>query len=302
MRMISRILSDRQTIYTGCLEEPRSPVVPHTPFLGGDTRPAARNTQGSHPPRTPYTPFTAFASKQNPFEMNFDQHAQAHLLDETDDPLASLYNSILRFVDRDLKRIMELAEKTGVKTASGTPKLAQSKSALLALSVSSDKQSALSGGFDIMANVVWAEIGKALMDELGGVIFAAGNPDEFRKVSKTCSEPSYSNLFPIASRNYSSIHTSPRISCTINAGDSVHARAPSLHCIRTALAASGVLPIAMERNSHQARRSACCCKARAITLERCLLVDRRRLRPLIHLFRHRAVCNAAKCCGMDGYI
>ena len=38
-------------------------------------------------------------------------------------------------------------------------------------------------GFEIMANVVWSEIGRALMDELGGVIFAAGKPDEFRKVS-----------------------------------------------------------------------------------------------------------------------
>ena len=39
-------------------------------------------------------------------------------------------------------------------------------------------------GFEIMANVVWAEVGRALMDELGGVIFAAGRPDEFRKVSQ----------------------------------------------------------------------------------------------------------------------
>ena len=36
--------------------------------------------------------------------------------------------------------------------------------------------------FEIMANVVWAEIGRALMDELGSVIFAAGKPDDFRKV------------------------------------------------------------------------------------------------------------------------
>lgn len=37
-------------------------------------------------------------------------------------------------------------------------------------------------GFEIMANVVWAEVGRALMDELGSVIFSAGRPDEFRKV------------------------------------------------------------------------------------------------------------------------
>ena len=36
--------------------------------------------------------------------------------------------------------------------------------------------------FEVMANVVWSEIGRALMDELGSVIFAAGKPDEFRRV------------------------------------------------------------------------------------------------------------------------
>lgn len=41
-------------------------------------------------------------------------------------------------------------------------------------------------GFEIMANVVWAEVGRALMDELGSVIFAAGRPDEFRKVRARC--------------------------------------------------------------------------------------------------------------------
>ena len=38
-------------------------------------------------------------------------------------------------------------------------------------------------GFEIMSNVVWAEIGRALMDELGAFIFAAGKPAEFKSVS-----------------------------------------------------------------------------------------------------------------------
>lgn len=37
-------------------------------------------------------------------------------------------------------------------------------------------------GFDIMANVIWPEIGQAIMDEMGLVVFAAGKPDEFLKV------------------------------------------------------------------------------------------------------------------------
>jgi len=33
-----------------------------------------------------------------------------------------------------------------------------------------------------MANVVWADVGRALMDELGALIFAAGKPVEFKAV------------------------------------------------------------------------------------------------------------------------
>lgn len=150
--------------------------MPHTPF------PTGGSYQGQLflPPRTPYTPFTAFASKQNPFETNFDSHA--HLLDDTDDPLASLYNTVLRFVDRDMKRIMEAAEKVGVKTGTSTPRIGPGKASLLGLPASATRAPHEEGGFDIMANVVWAEIGKAIMDELGSVVFAAGKPDDFRKV------------------------------------------------------------------------------------------------------------------------
>jgi conserved oligomeric Golgi complex subunit 2 len=38
-------------------------------------------------------------------------------------------------------------------------------------------------GFDFMSNVVWAEIGRGVMEELGSVVFAAGRPDDFRQVS-----------------------------------------------------------------------------------------------------------------------
>ncbi|QRV79502.1 conserved oligomeric Golgi complex subunit 2 [Ceratobasidium sp. AG-Ba] len=34
---------------------------------------------------------------------------------------------------------------------------------------------------EIIANVVWAELARALMDELGSVVFAVGRPDEFRQ-------------------------------------------------------------------------------------------------------------------------
>jgi len=37
-------------------------------------------------------------------------------------------------------------------------------------------------GFQIMSDVVWEELGRAIMDEIGSIVFAAGNPKEFRLV------------------------------------------------------------------------------------------------------------------------
>lgn len=81
-----------------------------------------------------------------------------------------------------MKRIMELAEKVGVKTGVSTPRLGVGKPPLPTLNARKETGSSEPRGFDIMASVVWAEIGKAIMDELGSVVFAVGKPDEFRQV------------------------------------------------------------------------------------------------------------------------
>lgn len=151
-------------------------MLPHTPL------PTALSTRTeSHGsallPRTPYTPFTAFATKQNPFEASHIS-GPVHLLDESNDALAKLYNQILRFIERDFGRIMELAERVSLKAGSTN---SQSTLALGNHDLG-DAQQASAGGFEIMTNVVWAEIGRAIMDELGNVVFAPGNPNEFRKV------------------------------------------------------------------------------------------------------------------------
>jgi hypothetical protein len=131
-------------------------------------------------PRTPYTPFTAFAIKQNPFEASHVS-GPVHLLDESNDGLAKLYNQILRFIERDFGRIMEIAERVSLKAGSTK---SQSSIALENHDLE-DTQQASVDGFEIMTNVVWAEVGKAIMDELGTVVFAPGNPNEFRKHHST---------------------------------------------------------------------------------------------------------------------
>ncbi|PIL35979.1 hypothetical protein GSI_01639 [Ganoderma sinense ZZ0214-1] len=169
----------KKTIYPGALSAPRSPIVPHTPLPARTGTSSAPPLTASIAPRTPYTPFTAFAAKHNPFEFALRAESGsptpnfAHILDETDDSLAALYNIILRVVDKDMRRIMEIAEAVCAKSGSR------------AAGAHGEKRDGEEPGFEVMANVVWAEIGRALMDELGSVIFAAGRPDDFREHHET---------------------------------------------------------------------------------------------------------------------
>ncbi|TCD60067.1 hypothetical protein EIP91_010785 [Steccherinum ochraceum] len=165
----------KKTIFPGALSAPHSPVMPHTPL------PAPGYTTS----RTPYTPFSAFASKQNPFDVSFASSAHAHLLDDSDDPLAELYNTVLKWVERDLKRVMDAAERACVKTVANSGGGTNGLLSALVKSQKPEQEGQKGDRFAIMANVVWAEIGKAIIDELGNVVFAAGKPDEFRKHYET---------------------------------------------------------------------------------------------------------------------
>ena len=100
-------------------------------------------------------------------------------MDDTDDSLARLYNQILRFVERDLTRIMDLAEKVTLKPSSSTSRHVKGlvEPSTLDNETGDDKK-----GFQILANVLWSEISRAIVDEIGTVVFAAGRPNDFRKV------------------------------------------------------------------------------------------------------------------------
>ncbi|OAX39994.1 COG complex component [Rhizopogon vinicolor AM-OR11-026] len=164
----------KKTIFPDALATSLSPVLPHTPLPGLS---AHTESNGSALlPRTPYTPFTAFATKQNPFEASLVS-GPVHLLDESNDALAKLYNQILRFIERDFGRIMVAAERVSLKAGSTK----SHSSIALGEYHLGDARQASTDSFEIMANVVWAEIGRAIMDELGTVVFAPGNPSEFRK-------------------------------------------------------------------------------------------------------------------------
>ncbi len=126
------------------------------------------------------------------------------VLEESDEPIAKLYCQILRFVERDLCRIMDIAEKVSIKSLPGgrlTPLLST-------FPVEGDGK-----GFEIMANVVWDEFARAIMDELGSVVFSVGKPNVFRKVSRACDEPNKSVDVDTELRHNSNFHTIFGVSC-----------------------------------------------------------------------------------------
>ncbi|KAF8161129.1 COG complex component [Crassisporium funariophilum] len=166
----------KKTIYPGALAAPHSPIVPHTPFHTSDPglmTPANSNQQ------IPYTPFTAFVPKQSMYKTSGSAQdlSQAYLLDDSDDPLARLYNQLLRFVERDITRMMDVAEKVTMKPI---PDQRIPPSPMSEVNREGDSR-----GFEIMANVIWDEFGRSIMDEIGGVVFAAGRPNDFRKHYET---------------------------------------------------------------------------------------------------------------------
>jgi len=153
---------------------PPSPIVPNTPFriVGHESTTSVVSTH-----QIPYTPFTAFIPRQSTYNIDSPSDSpRAHLLDETDDSLARLYNQLLRFVERHLCRIMSLADKIALATHTES-RTTKRDEIIMEVSVEESR------GFQIMSNVVWDELGKSLMDEIGVVVFAAGNPKEFRQVN-----------------------------------------------------------------------------------------------------------------------
>ncbi|TRM69862.1 oligomeric golgi complex component, COG2-domain-containing protein [Schizophyllum amplum] len=170
----------KKAIYPGALAAPPSPLVPHTPFA---TTAAPSFLQSIQPPRTPYTPYTALHNRTSfaPTLGLASSSPWARSLEALDDPLAKLYIQVIRFVERDLCRIMDIAERVSIKPLPAMSREKNTSVGNLSMLASQPTKSTEFHGFEIMANVVWAEIGNAIIEELGTVVFAAGRPNEFRK-------------------------------------------------------------------------------------------------------------------------
>ncbi|CCO27036.1 Conserved oligomeric Golgi complex subunit 2 Short=COG complex subunit 2 [Rhizoctonia solani AG-1 IB] len=205
----------KKTIHPASLTAPQSPILPRTPFA--HPPPTALLP---HTPFTPFAPLaTAAASSFTPnahpeilipepdvgdTSTSSNNRNGTGVTDEPGggDALVGLFNKILRFVQRDVLGVVRVAESVSGKSRRGAGHIFGGMSpGGLGISpgglppTSSIGVSPIGPGLvgsdsvatenperiEIIANVVWAELARALMDELGSTVFAVGRPDEFRQ-------------------------------------------------------------------------------------------------------------------------
>jgi conserved oligomeric Golgi complex subunit 2 len=143
------------------------------------------------PPKTPFTPYTAL-HHQPSFSVSSgaSDSPYVHILEQSEDPIAKLYLQIIRFIERDLNTLMQLAERINVKSVSTVAQaqgltITGRSTPIPPVGGKSSAPAPRTEGqrFDIMSNVVWEEFARSIIDDIGTVVFAAGKPDDFKKVS-----------------------------------------------------------------------------------------------------------------------
>ncbi|KAG9010340.1 hypothetical protein FRB93_004179 [Tulasnella sp. JGI-2019a] len=166
----------KNTIFSGALDVAPSPILVRT-LLPGRT--------GHLSPRTPFTPFTS--GRANPFDTLVASPPPVLSEEEEGNPLASLFSTVIRFVQVNCGGVLELSYRISAKSRKAG-RIAGGGSTNHDLSAEDEGEAGLNpDGFEMMANVIWAEIARAVMEELGSVVFSAGNPEEFQKNYSTTS-------------------------------------------------------------------------------------------------------------------
>ena len=133
-----------------------SPIIPFTPLQPWkETTTQSNSPYSLVPPQTPFTPFTAPLLKADDSTIipNFE-----------DNSLGQFYTVILRFLDYEIRPLIVMSEELNTRHIDDR---------------GSEER------FDILSNVVWEQLGQAIMDELGATVFAVGRPDEFQKVTSS---------------------------------------------------------------------------------------------------------------------
>jgi hypothetical protein len=176
-----------------------APLSPQTPT-------AATPQTLSHEERSLIPPFYIIEPITPP-------HAAADSDTYISDALIDLYNKVLTFISKELGYILEITERRPAQGIRSTMAITGDGQSQMASSGFLDKEVgdrtipgspstrektlyagsgvANKAGYEMLSNVVWSEIVKRLMNECGHLIFAAGRPDTFHRVSYTKCLPQY---------------------------------------------------------------------------------------------------------------
>ncbi|CAE6448860.1 unnamed protein product [Rhizoctonia solani] len=223
----------KKTIHPASLTAPQSPILPRTPFA--HPPPTALLP---HTPFTPFAPLATAAASSFSLNAHPELLIPEPDLGDTNTPsndkngttttdeagggdaLVALYNKVLRFIQRDVMGVVRVAESVSSKSRRGAghvfggmspgglgispgglPPSSSIGVSPIGPGVAGTDPSATENPerIEIIANVVWAELARALMDELGSTVFAVGRPDEFRQ-NYTTTQHLISSLEALAPR------------------------------------------------------------------------------------------------------
>ena len=97
------------------------------------------------------------------------------------EPLRNLYNKILAFIAEDCNTLLDVTDRRHANTTLA----ANDMTASIRLPPSDEQiDTNTPARFQLFVNVIWDELAHRLAAELGHIIFAAGRPDVFHKVSR----------------------------------------------------------------------------------------------------------------------
>lgn len=165
-----------------------TPSIPQTPFSLKDNplspavvAPATPLTLTS---ATSPSAATATTSTSNVFEMTLQateeeaEDSELELLDESQGAIPVMLNGVLRYIEKNYLEFLRLAEKLrdkqGKKGVNGNAEEGGIDSTV--------NETEGEKNFEFMANSIWVEVGEKIMEEIGGVLFAAGRVSELHKV------------------------------------------------------------------------------------------------------------------------
>ena len=194
------------------------------------------------------------------------------------DALVDMYNKLLIFISKELGVVLEITERKPAQGTGHAGPAAREPTMSSSTILGQDGDATVPGspatrerllsdrngskpGYEILSNVVWAEIAQRLMGECGHLIFSAGRPETFHRVGHNCTTVRKGGLRltkPVLNEctelhRYASLHwptgkpmSEPEVSADTP-------QQPAVHCFHEALAAARLLPAPLQGDCRGSR-------------------------------------------------